>query len=335
MSEKIRVLIVDDSALVRQSLKEILGDDPAIEVIGEARDGKEGYEKAKLLRPGVITMDLTMPVMGGLDAIEAIMEEVPTPIIVVSSMEVKVIVQALALGAMDFVAVAQEIDVLKGEILEKVKIASRVRALRRIRVHHAPKKVPVRRSSANKAIAIGVSTGGPQALQVLLSKFPADLPAAVLVVQHIAPGFVQGLVDWLSLTSPMHIHLAKAGDALHNGTVLFAPDGYHMVVDAGEKIGLKEDITHKMLHVPSIDVMMMSVAEVYGDAAVGVIMTGMGKDGVEGISTIKDRGGYTLAQDEKTSVIYGMNKAAVERGIIDKVLPLEEIAGTIAALVTD
>lgn len=333
MPEKIRVLIVDDSALVRQSLKNILSADPGIEVIGEARDGREGCEKTRLLRPDVITMDLTMPVMGGLEATERIMEEAPTPIIVVSSMEVNVIVKALGLGAMDFVAVTQDIDTLSDEIREKVRIASHVRAIRRMKISHAPRKVPFKKDLAQKVVAIGISTGGPQALQVLLAKLPADLPASVLVVQHISPGFVQGLISWLGATSAIHLQLAKAGDALQNGTVLFAPDGFHMVVDENGRIELKEDLTHKMLHVPAIDVMMASVAKVYGETAVGIIMTGMGRDGVEGIGAIKRTGGYTIAQDEKTSVIYGMNKTAIDKGCIDRILPLDAIAEEIVRAV--
>jgi two-component system chemotaxis response regulator CheB len=175
-------------------------------------------------------------------------------------------------------------------------------------------------------VALGISTGGPQALQILLSKLPANFPAGILIVQHISSGFIQGLVEWLRVTSSLDIRVAKVGDTLRNGTIFFAPDDMHMTVDKQEKIVLKEDVSKKMLHVPSIDVMMQSVAEAYRGNAVGVIMTGMGRDGVEGISAIKSSGGYTLAQDEKTSAIYGMNKLAVEQGVIDRVLALEYIA---------
>jgi two-component system chemotaxis response regulator CheB len=333
MSDKIRVLIVDDSALVRQSLKAILSSDPEIEVVGEARNGKEGYDKTVLLRPNVITMDLTMPVMDGTEAIGKIMEDFPTPIIVVSSMNVKVIVKALAIGAMDFVAVTQEIGEISEDLIDKVRIASRVRPIRRMKIANVTKKeIPLRKELATRVVTIGVSTGGPQALQVLFSAMPADFPAAILVVQHISPGFVQGLAEWLSLTSPLVMHVAKAGDELKKGTVLFAPDGMHMTVDEQEKIVLKEDISQKMLHIPAIDVMMESVADVYQRKAGGVIMTGMGRDGVSGISTIKKNGGITLAQDEKTSAIFGMNKIAIDAGVIDRVLPLEGIAGELINL---
>ena len=327
MPNQIRVLIVDDSALARQSLKEILSSDPDIEVIGEAHDGKEACEKTAALRPDVITMDITMPVMDGLQATEAIMEDIPTPIIMVSSLNVQVIVKALAMGAMDFVAVSQEIDAISEDLIQKVKIASHVKALKRIKVSHVVRKPSiVRGGDISKVIALGISTGGPQALQVVLSKIPVNFSAGILIVQHISPGFIQGLVDWLSLTTPIHLQLAKTGDVLKSGMAMFAPDGYHMVIDDHDRIALKEDMSKKMLHVPSIDVLMHSVAESYRNDAVGVIMTGMGRDGVDGISAIKAAGGMTIAQDEKTSVIYGMNKLAVDKGVIDSVLPLERIA---------
>lgn len=334
MSDTIRVLIVDDSALARQTLSAILGSDPGIEVIGEARNGREGYEKTLSLKPDVITMDITMPVMDGIEAVEKIMEECPTPIIVVSSRETKVIVKALTLGAMDFVAVTREIGEISVDLIEKVRIASRVKPIRRMKAHpYLAKRIIIQREAASKVVAIGVSTGGPQALQVLLSQLPADLPAGILVVQHISAGFVHGLVEWLNLSSHFHVQVARAGDAPKNGTVLMAPDGFHMTVDHQGKIVLKEDISKKMLHVPSIDVMMLSVAEAYQESAVGVIMTGMGRDGVDGIAAIKSAGGCTIAQDEKTSAIYGMNKLAVDKGVIERVLALDQIADELARIV--
>jgi two-component system chemotaxis response regulator CheB len=333
MSKNIRVLIVDDSTLARQALNAILSADPGIEVIGEARNGKEGCEKALALKPDVITMDITMPVMDGLQATQSIMEEIPTPIVIVSSRDVKLIVKALGFGAMDFVSTTEDLEEIKEELVEKVRIAARVKAIRRMRIHPVAQRTISRRDAASWVVALGISTGGPQALQVLLSKIPSQFPASILAVQHISPGFIQGLVEWLSVTSPLNIRVAKAGDFLQKGTVFFAPDGVHMTVDAGEKIILKEDISQKMLHVPSIDVMMRSVAEVYQASAAGVIMTGMGRDGVDGIAAIKAVGGSTIAQDEKTSAIYGMNKIAVDQGLIDRVLALDQIADELVRVV--
>ncbi len=326
MPNNIRVLIVDDSTLVRQALSAILSSDPQIEVIGEARNGKEGYEKTLSLRPDVITMDVTMPVMDGVEATRLIMENVPTPIVIVSSRDVQVIVKALSFGAMDFVVSSEDFDAIKEDLLMKVRVASRVRAIRRIQIHPVSKRPLAPHMAASRVVALGISTGGPQALQVLLSKLPADFPAGMLVVQHISTGFIQGLVDWLSLTSPLTLRVAKAGDVLKSGVVLFAPDDVHMTVDSQEKIVLKEEISKKMFHVPSIDVMMRSAAEVFRRNTIGVIMTGMGRDGVEGIAAIRSAGGTTIAQDEQTSVIYGMNRVAVEAGTIQLVLPLEQIA---------
>lgn len=333
MTNSIRVLIVDDSTLVRQALNAILSADTEIEVIGEARDGKEGCEKALALRPDVITMDLTMPVMDGVQAIERIMEEVPTPIVIVSSRDVQVIVKALGLGAMDFVASTGDLDEIREELIGKVKIASRVRPIRRMNVRPVAHRTIMRRDAASRVVALGISTGGPQALQILFSKLPVHFPAGILVVQHISSGFIQGLVEWLRVTSPLDIRVAKTGDTLKSGVALFAPDDVHMTVNEQEKIVLKEDVSKKMLHVPSIDVMMRSVAEVYRDSAVGVIMTGMGHDGVDGITAIKSAGGYTVAQDEKTSAIYGMNKLAVDQGVIERVLALEHIADELIRIV--
>jgi two-component system chemotaxis response regulator CheB len=334
MPNIIRVLIVDDSTLVRQALSEILSADPDIEVIGEARNGKEGYEKTLALKPDVITMDITMPVMDGLQATERIMEEAPTPIVIVSSRDVQVIVKALGFGAMDFVASTGDLDEIKEELLQKVKIASRVKALRRMHIRPVAQRSIVPRDAASRVVALGISTGGPQALQVLLSKLPAQFSAGILVVQHISPGFVQGLVEWLSITSSLNIRVAQAGDLLKKGTVFFAPDGVHMTVNNEEKIVLKEDGSKKTLHVPSIDVLMRSVAEVYRERAVGVIMTGMGRDGVDGIAAIKSSGGNTLAQDEKTSAIYGMNKLAVDQGVIERVVALDQLAEELVRVVS-
>lgn len=333
MPHTIRVLIVDDSTLARQALAEILSTDPEIEVIGEARNGKEGYEKTLVLKPDVITMDITMPVMDGLQATERIMEEIPTPIVIVSSRDVKIIVKALGLGAMDFVSNTGALEEIQEELIQKVKIASRVKALRRMHIRPVPHRSVVQRDAASRAVALGISTGGPQALQVLLSKLPAQFPAGILVVQHISPGFIHGLVEWLSVTSPLTIQVAKAGDPVKKGTVFFAPDGVHMTVNAEEKIVLNEDVSKKMLHIPSIDVMMQSVAEAYQASAVGVIMTGMGRDGVDGIAAIKAAGGCTMAQDGKSSAIYGMNKVAVDQGLIERVLPLDQMADELVRVV--
>ena len=337
MADKIRVLIVDDSALMREALKTVLEQDPAIEVVGLAKDGKEGVEKAFALKPNVITMDLKMPVMSGLEAIESIMEELPIPIIVVSSMDTTVIVKALSIGAMDFVAVNSDIDTIAADLLSKIKIASRVKPLRRMNIKPCTIKVAKEPSKgeSRKVVAIGVSTGGPQALQQILAGIPSNFPAGILIVQHMSRGFIGGLVEWLNATSCLHVSLASTGDVLKKGMIMLAPDDFHTRIDDGGRIILSENIGKSTIHIPSIDVMMKSVADSYGENAIGIIMTGMGQDGLEGIRAIKKAGGLTIAQDEKSSVVYGMNKAAVDAGLIDRVVPLERIAEELIKMVSE
>jgi two-component system chemotaxis response regulator CheB len=329
MMDKIRVLIVDDSALAREALKEIINSDSGLEVIAEAKDGREGVEKALVLKPDVITMDLKMPLMGGLEAIEEIMNKMPIPIIVVSSLDVSVIVKALSIGVMDFVAITQDIEKISEDLIEKIKIASRIKPIRRIKIPVCSKKSVVAKVETAKVVVIGVSTGGPQALQVVFAGLPSGFKAGVLVVQHIANGFIEGLAEWLKSCCALDISVAKSGEILKSGSILFAPDNYNLHILGTGEINLKEDITRKMSHVPSIDEAMKSAAEAYGENAVGVLMTGMGRDGVEGLKAIKMSGGKTIAQDEKSSVVFGMNKAAIDCGCVDVVVPLEEIAGEV------
>ncbi len=333
MADKIRVLIVDDSALVRDALKSILESDGAIEVVGMAKNGMEGVEKAFALKPNVITMDLKMPMMDGLEAVQRIMEENPIPIVVVSSMDMKVIIQALTIGAMDFVPVTGDMNAIASDLLSKVKIASRVKPIKRFKIRIP---VPVRsfkKPENLKVVAIGVSTGGPQALQVLLAHVPANFPGAILVVQHMSKGFITGLVEWLKYTTKSEIKVAVEGDVIKASTIFIAPDDYHMEAGDDGRIRLTANTDKAITHIPSIDVMMRSVARVYGENAIGLIMTGMGKDGVIGMKAIKDAKGHTIAQDEKTSIIFGMNKVAIECQCIDHIVSLEKIIDEIFELI--
>jgi len=334
--KKIRVLIIDDSALMREALKSIVERDPDIEVIGLAKDGKEGVDKALMLKPDVITMDLKMPMMSGLEAIEAIMEELPIPIIVVSSMDTTIIVKALSMGAMDFVAVTADIETIAVDLMTKIKIASRVKPLRRMKIKPYTMKAPKELSDgeASKVVAIGSSTGGPQALQHVFTQLPPDFPCGILVVQHMSKGFIEGLAEWLDTTTCLHVSVAKAGDVLKKGMIVLAPDDLNICIGDDGKITLSENTGRAIVHVPSIDVMMKSAADSYGENSIGVIMTGMGSDGVEGMRAIKKAGGKTIAQDEKTSVIYGMNKVAIDTGLIDRVVSLEEIARELTNLIS-
>lgn len=333
MAEKIRVLIVDDSALVRDALKSILESDNSIEVVDTAKNGMEGVEKSFRLKPDVITMDLKMPMMDGLEAVERIMEENPIPIVVVSSMDMKVIIQALTIGAMDFVPVTGDMNSIAADLINKVKIASRVKPIRRFKIRaQAPVRIFKRPDNLN-VVAIGVSTGGPQALQALLSHIPANFPGAILVVQHMSKGFIDGLVEWLKYTTKPEIKVAEEGDKIKDSAIFIAPDDFHMKAGDDGRIHLVQNTDKTITHVPSIDVMMRSVAEVYGNNALGLIMTGMGKDGVEGMKAIKKFGGQTIAQDEKSSTIFGMNKIAIECQCVDRIVPLEQIVDEIFTMI--
>lgn len=335
MSGKIRVLIVDDSPLMREALRSVIEKDPSITVIGTAKNGREAVEQTQILKPQVITMDIKMPYMTGLEAIEEIMTENPTPILVVSSLDVRVIIKALGIGAMDFVPITEEIEVISKELIEKIKIASKVRPLRRFSLKNIPSSVPriLGKKDVFKVVAIGVSTGGPQALQEIFRRLPKPLPAGILVVQHMSKGFIDGLAEWLREISAFDIRVAKAGDVLKKGSVLLAPDDFHIQIDSKGYISFCNNTQYSKLHVPSIDVMMESVASSFGPNAIGVILTGMGHDGAEGIKAISKSGGYAIAQDELSSVIFGMNKVAIDSGCIDKVVPLDKIAEELIKLI--
>ena len=334
MSDKIRVLIIDDSALIRAALGAILATDPAIEVAGFAKDGKEGVEKARALKPNVITMDLKMPVMSGLEATDSIMREIPTPIIIVSTKNPAMMVNALCMGAMDFVVITENINAIAADLISKTKRAARVHPIKRIGFKPYTVKVPkpVSGKGLSRVVAIGSSTGGPNALQEVLAKLPRLFPAGILIVQHISQGFIEGLAEWLDATSYLHVTVAKAGEILRDEMIMLAPDDLHIRIDSDGRISLSENANKALFHVPSIDIMMQSAAEAFGGNTIGVIMTGMGSDGVEGIRAIKKAGGMTIAQDEKTSVIYGMNKVAVDAKLIDYVVPLSQISEQIVKL---
>lgn len=325
-NKKISVLIVDDSALMREALMVVLSENSDIEIVGVARDGQEGVEKARTLKPDVITMDLQMPIMGGMEAIEKIMREMPTPIIVVSSMDNDAVLKALSFGAMDFVAITQEIEEIAKELIMKVRVASNVKPLGILKMSDISVSRIGKGTAAAKVVAIGVSTGGPQALGILLSMIPRGTSASFLVVQHISAGFINGLVLWLREVTELDVKVAESGEIVEEGVVYLAPDQCHMGVNNMKRIVLKDDIAVKTQHVLSINELMFSVSDIYGCEAVGILMTGMGDDGVKGMKAIKDGGGFTIAQDEETSMIFGMNRVAIEEGHVDAVVSLDNIA---------
>jgi two-component system chemotaxis response regulator CheB len=343
----IRVLVVDDSAFVRQALVRMLGGAPDIEIVGTAVDGKDGLEKALALRPDVVTLDIKMPRMGGLEALRRIMTECPVPVLLLSSLTSEggeITLRGLELGALDFVdksSVQGHMNLQ--DLAEEVK--AKVRALARVpreRVHpadgvlaetRAPWPEPHARGA--EVVVIGTSTGGPPALQAIIPKLPPGLSSAVLVVQHMPVGFTRSLADRLHSRSAVPVREAQDGESVAPGVVLIAPAGRHMKVrrrGSVTRVWL-DDEPRSALHRPSVDVLMASVAKVYGPRSLGVVLTGMGSDGVEGLRAIRLTGGRTFAESEETCVIYGMPKAAVEAGVVDRSVPLSRMADEILAAV--
>ncbi len=333
--KKIRVLIADDSVLVRNLIRAIIEMDPEMEVAGEASNGLEAVEKARNLHPDIVTMDIEMPVMDGLQAIEQIMAENAMPILVVTSRgDAKTAYAAISKGALDLMMKPDLNVEAAEEFVAKLKLISRVSVISHIsgrhgQRHQAGSNMPVFSGNlSDQVIAIASSTGGPDALSIILSRLPEKFPVPIVIAQHISDGFVSGMVGWLRTLSRVEIKVAMHGEHLKPGTAYVCPSENHMQVDGSKKITFIERHA-KDIYRPSCDVLLSSVAESFGKKAIGVILTGMGNDGVAGITKIREAGGWTIAQDEKTSVIFGMPRLAIENNSIDTVLPLEAISGEI------
>ena len=343
----IRVLVVDDSAVLRQGTRFILESDPQLKVVGEARNGEEAVALAKRLRPDVITMDIRMPRMDGLEAIRHIMAEDPVPIVVVSSMdldrEIGIASQATKLGAVSVVNRTGRVSDPKykafvARLIEQVKLMSEVKVIHRSRLREtappetgAPKpRTKPRMARKTQVIAIGASTGGPAALNQVLSALPADFLIAILVVQHISFGFVEGLAGWLDAACKLSVKVAEHGERIQPGVVYIAPDERHMEVGYG-RIRLRQgDLVNG--HRPSATVLFESVAKAYGPAAMGVILTGMGSDGAVGMKALRETGAITIAQNEESCVVFGMPKEAIALGAVRHIVPLEKMGRTMMAL---
>lgn len=337
----IRVLVVDDSALMRKVLVKMLDKEEDIEVVGTAMDGVFALEKVEKLRPDVVTLDLEMPRMDGLTALKSIVRRFETPVVLVSAHAAEgagVTFEALAAGGIDFVAKPERIlssplEPMGAELARKIRIASRVK-VEKLRFQPTSAVVPQEEAKGTApsakgeyVLAIGVSTGGPNALSYLLPQLRADFPAGVLVVQHMPEGFTSLFAKRLDQVCALEVREAADGDRVLPGRVLIAPGGRHMRVRCIEEqpvVALSRSEPVGGLR-PSVDVLFQSVADVYGPKSVAVIMTGMGDDGAKGMSAIKAAGGLTLAQDQASSVVYGMPRAAVEKGAVDRVLSLYEV----------
>ena len=344
--QPIRVLIVEDSPVAREFLAYVFSSDPAIQVVGFARNGAEAVEVARKERPDVITMDIHMPIMDGYEATRRIMETVPTPIVVVSgstgSTEAASTFRAMDAGALAVVLrpPGMNHDAFESgsrELIQTVKLMSEIKVVKRIRpavgVRAAAPVTPASRAGGEiKVIAIGASTGGPPALKEILSRLPRDLPVPVLIVQHIARGFVNGLAEWLSGASNFPVHAASHGEACLPGQAYIPPDGLHMGVGGGPRILLNDGPLENGLR-PSVDYLFRCVAQELGPDAAGVLLTGMGRDGADGLKRMKDSGAITIAQDEASSVVFGMPGEAVKLGAATYVLPPDGIADLLTTLV--
>jgi two-component system chemotaxis response regulator CheB len=380
MSQPIRVIVVDDSALMRRVITGLIEQDPSIRVVATARNGREAIELVQELRPDIVTMDVRMPVMDGLVTTEHLMAYCPTPILVLTaslaSHEVDITFKMLGAGALEVIekpsgSDPQALDrtgsalIRRIKVLARVKVVTHLRGRRRLaepvgaptlsaaqgqadkeRARQADKESvksvarpvtpslrhPVTPSQSDMPlILIGASTGGPRIVNEVLSSLPGDLRAAVLVVQHIAQGFSAGMAEWLANASRLPVHLAREGQAIRAGEVLIAPDACDLLITHERTIHLSD--TPLLIQRPSIDISMQAAAEVFGARAIGVLLTGMGRDGAYGMLTIKRSNGYTIAQDEATSTIFGMPRAAIQLGAALEVLPAPRIASRLAELI--
>jgi two-component system chemotaxis response regulator CheB len=334
----IKVLIVDDSLVAREMIAQILGTDAAIEVVGMARDGQEAIDSVGELKPDLITMDIHMPKVDGLQAIEQIMAYNPTPILVVSSSVhgegVGRAFDALNVGALEVLKKPEprdwaELEQIGSELIRKIKVLAQVRVITHIRGRRERVRPPIVHRETGEGggrsiVAMGSSTGGPSALLSILERLPASLSVPVVVAQHIADGFVPGLVSWLDSGCALSIQVAADGREAAPGYVYIAPTGTNLVMDG--MVMRCEERTTGQLYVPSADTLFDSVCDTFGRGAVGVILTGMGSDGARGLKCMREAGAVTIAQDEETSIVYGMPRAAAERGAAEIVLPIEEIA---------
>jgi two-component system chemotaxis response regulator CheB len=339
LSEPIRIFIVDDSAFIRHTVAKYLEIDGDIEVVGIARDGLEALDHIPALKPDVIILDVEMPRLDGLTALRRIMAECPTPVVMLSAFTqrgARTTIQALMRGALDFVAKPDNtisIHTIIDELKDKIKAAARTRLTtletpQIVSTGTPPKQGPQLLQKRDPLIVIGASTGGPRALQQVLFNLPANLPAAILAVQHMPPNFTRSLAQRLNETCALTIQEAAEGDRLARGLVLLAPGDFHLRFKGPRQVTL--DQGPRRLHVrPAVDVTMESAAEYHGSNLIGVVLTGMGTDGTDGARVIKAAGGLVIAEHESTSVVYGMPASVINAGLADKVVPLPKIAATL------
>lgn len=350
----IKVLVVDDSALIRKILTDILESDSSIKVIGTARNGVEALEKLKTLKPDLITLDVEMPLMDGLTTLKNIMKTYKIPVIMISTLTyegAELTLKALEEGAIDFLPKPNNIfglsqEEMKEEIIEKVKAGSQSKVYRvePFKIIEKSKfeirKKPIISSTIStrrfdSIVAIGTSTGGPRALQSVIPQLPEDINASIIVVQHMPPKFTKSLADRLNSISNIQVKEAEEGDKLSRGQCYIAPGDYHLtVIKENNDLIIRLNKEPKILGLrPTVDIMMDSISKINDYKKLGVVLTGMGSDGAKGIISLKDSGSYTIAQDEKSSVVFGMPKAAIATNCIDEILSLDKISDKIISKV--
>ncbi len=353
----INVLIIDDSAFMRKALEIMLKSDPEIKIVGTARDGEEGFEKVKELNPDVVTLDIEMPRTNGLTCLDMIMKEVPTPVLVVSSITTEgaeVTLDALERGAVDFIAktqsfVAIDITKIKEDLLKKIKTVARKRSLKsRLRrevalkrrvtrvTEEKPKsaKIAFSVNSGVKCITIGVSTGGPPVVQSILSALPEKFPVPIMIAQHMPKEFTKSFAKRLDSLSKITVIEAKTGDRLERGMAYVGRGGEHLIAER-QGINVYTRLTNSpsgLLYFPSVDVLVSSAVDVYGSRTLGIQLTGMGKDGLLGMKKLHEKGGIILAQNEESCVVYGMPKAIVDNGIATAILSINGIANALKTI---
>ncbi len=348
---KIKVLVVDDSAFMRKVISDMISSDPLMEVVGTARNGEDALNLIVSTNPDVVTMDIEMPKMDGLSALKQIMEVRPIPVIMLSSLTTKgatETLKALDYGAFDFITKPSSLVKVSGpevkeELLSKIRIASRAKVSkpviqRQVRPQPATSStvrttgnLPQGKTKFKKIIAIGTSTGGPRALQDVIPFIPGNIDAGILIVQHMPPGFTKSLAERLDSMSQIHVKEAEDGDIMHAGVAYLAPGDSHIKLtkQAGQYVIKLDDGERVSGHKPSVDAMMYSVAALNDSNVIGVIMTGMGADGADGLQKVKSNRGYVIAQDEESCVVFGMPKSTIKLGVVDKVVSLNNIANEI------
>jgi len=348
MIEPINVFVVDDSAFMRRAITKMLESENDIRVIGTARSGEDAVARVEQLNPDVITMDVEMPGMGGLEAVRQIVAQRRVPIIMVSALTqegAEITFRALELGAVDFIAkpdaAYENITDVARDLTAKIRTFAGRGA--RPLAEQATVEAPLRTVTATPrhtrrdefaCVAIGTSTGGPVALSHIIPHLPANFPVPVLIVQHMPRGFTRPLAERLNVQSKLHVSEADDGMVLSPGRALVVPSGKQIALRRthGAVEARLIDDDGASLHVPSVDVLTAAVADVYGSSALGVILTGMGQDGVRGLHKLKSLGGYVVGQDEATCVVYGMPRAAAKAGLVDRVAPLDDIAQVLVEL---